>query len=372
MSESHTYRAITRIHLPPPEEGHLNAKDIITFDGKIARREDGSEIKLPYPTALNGAIKAGWLVPIDSTVTEYVPKSAGVEVHQAQSTTEKRERVNLMTVQSEERDMGDRITLRAEADHNSAQKVSRGAPTGVVVSDDSGGVVVGKLGSPKGAPIEIGKGDQAARSKLDNSGPVQVVRVARATGDVQEARVGETLADLLPDAASSNTPEPGIFVNDGVEVGSAGSSIGGQDDGRVVGKVGEAPRKVSQDLDRNGPALEGALRKWVDTDETWDGKPASLGEVKIMAKSALRSLAAARSELRALKEAAPAEKAPETKGAASSPAFSWDLKTHWRTRQKVALNDHGDDPKMLTAIMAAENSDAVKKAVGARLAELGA
>jgi hypothetical protein len=374
MSEPQAYRALTRIHLPPPEEGHLEAKEVILFDGKVIKREDGSEVKLPYPSALNGAIKAGWLVPVESEKTKYVPQPAGVEVHQAQSTTEKREKVNVMTVQDEERDLGSRVAVRQDADQSSSQRVSQAAPTGVVEHDDSGGVVVGKLGSPKGEAIEIGKGDQALKSKLDNAGPVKVQRVARATGDVQEARVGDDLQDLLPDAASSETPEPGVFSNDGVQVSSAGSSVGGQDEGQVVSKVGE-PRPVSKDLDRNTSALEAALRSWALKGQTWDGKPAHLGEIQVMAKSVLRSLDAIRSELAALKAAPTAEPSEEEvvqDEVLHNPAFTWDTSAHWRTRLKTALDDHGDDPETLQAILIAENSDGVKKGVQARLDELSA
>ena len=36
-----------------------------------------------------------------------------------------------------------------------------------------------------------------------------------ATGDVSESRSGVNLAELLPDAASSGVPEPGILLSDG-------------------------------------------------------------------------------------------------------------------------------------------------------------
>lgn len=372
MSDFRTYRAITNIHLPPPVGGQLTSQEIITFDGTTIKREDGTELKLPYPSALNGAIKAGWLVPIESTTTEYVPQSAGVEVRAAQSTGDKREVINVMTVQNEERNLGDRVALRAGADHNSAQKVSRGAPTGVVVADDSGGVVVGRMKtSAKGGTIEIGKGDQAIKNKIDNGAPAGVEKVARATGDVQEALVGDSLQDLLPDAASSKTPEPGVFENDGVQVSSAGSSVGSQEDGVVVGKVGE-PRAVSKDLDRSASALEKALRSWAETGKTWDGKPPALLEIAVMVKSVLRSLDLARNEVVSLTAQVEALQAtPKADAVAEAPTeFEWDLATHWKTRQKSALNEYGDDAEALNAILAAENSAAVKKAVTARLAEL--
>jgi hypothetical protein len=382
MSEFRTYRALTRIHLPPPEEGHLEKNEVISFDGKIIKREDGSEVKLPFPSALNGAINAKWLVPVESEQTQYIPQPAGVEVHAAQSTSEKRERVDVMTVADEERNIGSRVAVRRDADQNSAQKVSQAVPTGAAETED--GVVVGRLKTKaKGETVEIGKGDQALKNKLDNAAPAGVEKVARATGDVQEARVGDHLQELLPDAASSETPEPGIFDDDGVQVSSGGgSTVGGSDDGVVVGKIGE-PREGFIDLTKNAPALESALRIWAQTGRTWNGEALRLNELQVMVRSALLSLDSARDEVAEMKEAAsvldaivqaatPVEESEEDAPAPVSKTLSWDLKTHWRTRQRVALNDHGNDPEALQAILGAESSTAVKKAVQARLNELRA
>lgn len=372
MAEFQKYRALTRIHLPPPNEGHLETKEVVSFDGTTLLRDDGTKIELPFPTAIRGAIKAGWLVPIDSDVTQYTPKSAGVEVRAAQSTGEKRERINVMTVQDEERDLGSRMAIRKGADQNSAKRVSQGARTGVVVQrDDSGGVVVGRFKtSAKSEPVQVGRDDHKVRNAADMKSKVEVermgkpVRSATFTGDVQEARSGDTLTDLLPDAESSGRPE-GTFVNDGVAVSSAGSSVGGSDDGVIIGSVDR--KAAAAPVDKNTEALENALRSWADTGTTWNGKPVDLADMSVMVKATLRSLDAARSNV----AAAPPEAAPEAPTEEASE-FSWDVSTHWKTRVALALGTYGDDPEALKAILELEPSAGVKKAIKARLEELAA
>jgi hypothetical protein len=394
MSTFTSYRVLMRIHLPPPTEGHLEAKEIVQFDGTTLKKGDGSVVKLPFSTAITAAINAGWLVPLDSTETEYVPKAAGIEVRAAQSTGEKREVVDVMTVQSEERDLGTRINIRSNADHTqatdrraaedarSAKIVSQGAPTGaktttlgVVRADGDDGRVVGRFKtSAQSEPIVVGRTDHAVVSKLDNKSTIEVERMGRvvrsATGDVDEAISGEKLTDLLPNAASSKVPA-GTFTNDGVEVVSAGSSVGGADSGVVVGRL---PSKVAN---KNAVALEGALRKWSDTGETWDGKPAQLPELSTMARAALTALDEARQEIADLKAAmvvvAPLPEevgaTPESKPVPSSN-LEWDVSIHWRSRQKIALDEHGDNIEALRQIVAAEKSKAVISALEARIAEL--
>ena len=376
MSEFITYRALTQIHLPPPEEGHLMKGEVVLFNGVELRREDGTKINIPFPTAIGGAVKAGWLVPLASTETQYVPKPSGVEVRSAQTTGDnKRELVEVMTAHDEEVSVGNRIAIREQADHNSSKKVSRGAPTGVVIErDDDSGVVVGRFkNSAQGTPIEVGKNDHQAKSAFDNKSRVEVERIGRvvrsATGNVEEARSGDTLADLLPDAASSDTPKPGIFQNDGVHVASGASVVGDQGDGVVVRRVASA----SPGLDRNSEALEKALRGWADTGKTWDGKPVNLSDMTVMVKSVLRQLAVVRAAAQRVIDAVPEEvlvfeAAADSEGSAP---FEWDLTAHWKTRHSTAINKYKDDPEALQAIISAENSKAVIKAAQARLSELG-
>jgi hypothetical protein len=375
MAETVSYRCITAtgIHLPPPEEGSIAHNEVVQFDGKVLTLESGEVRKLLHPKGIQAAINAGWLVPVESDVTQYVPKPAGVKVHAAQATGEEREQVNVMTVADEERDLGSAASVRQEADQNSSKRVSQGAPTGVQDTDD--GRVVGRFKtSAKGEPIEVGKDDQKIKNALDNKSKIEVerygnpVRRATATGDVEEALVGDDLTELLPNAASSDRPEPGVFENDGVQVGSAGSSVGGQDDGVVISKVGASE---ALGFDRSSAALEGALRKWATTGETWNGKPVHLGEMKMMVESVLSSLDAARQKLRD-PVGEPAEKPETPTDEVGAPSFAdWDTTVHWKKRQAKALNEFGDDPSALRAILAVENSAGVKKAINERLRELG-
>jgi hypothetical protein len=370
------YRATQRIHLPPPEEGSIDQGDIIEWDGKILTLASGEERKLMHPAGLTAAIRVKWLVPEEDTESTYVPQPGGVEVHAAQSTGDQRARVNVMTVQNEERNLGTTASVRQAGD------VNRGAaPTGALVERDSDdGRVVGRFkNSAKADPIEIGKNDLQTRSKLDNATKVEVERlgvpVRSATGDVQETRVGEDLSELLPDAVSSGRPAA-TFNNDGVQVTSGGSPVGGQEEGVVIGKIGSAPAEKAQPLDKNAQALEGALRKWATTGETWDGKPVHLGELAVMAKSVLRDLDATRRKLAAAQSAPvdlpepPEEEEPEPLPPVEG-GIEWDTTLHWKKREMIALNDYGQDPDALRQILELEPSAGVKKAISARLDELG-
>lgn len=359
MADATMYLAKIKIHLGGSEPpSYIEKGDSVQYDGQSVRL-NGSEdlIKLTNPGALKGAILKGWLVEEGSSNAEYRPKAAGVEVRSAVSSGRERDLVNVMTVQEEEQDRGTIADVRGEgappvhvakdskqifertSDKNAPVKKSM-----AVTRDTDDGVVVGRMKtSATSEAVEIGKGDDKIRSKLDNNPSVSIEKFGKATGDVQEARSGDTLEDLLPDAASAGVPE-GTFKNDGVEVMSAGSSIGGAEEGVVVGKIAEAAKRV---LPKDFGA---ALRQWVNTGETWDGEPMTQEIFKTLAKWALR-------KIDALSATVEADPEPE-----EAPAFEWDTSPHWK-RRVIKANEYAGDPDTLRAILAAESSPGVLKEV---------
>lgn len=374
-----SYRSTKKIHLPAPEEGAIEEGTIVQWDGKTLTLASGEERKLSNAGSLVAAIKLGWLVPEADTESTYIPRPGGVEVRTAQSTGDARERVAVMTVQDEERDLGTRGAVRRAGNVNAP---SGAAPTGAFVErDDDSGRVVGRFAnSAKSAPIEIGKDDQKVKNKLDNATEVRVERmgtpVRSATGDVQAARVAEDLTDLLPEAVSSGRPAA-TFNNDGVQVSAGGSPVGGQEEGVVISKIGSAPPEKVEKLDRSAAALENALRKWAESGETWDGNPVHLGELSVMIKSVLRDLDTTRRKLAAA-QSAPVDlpEPPEEDEPAPLPLpggnVEWDTTLHWKKREMIALTDYGQDPVALQQILAQEPSAGVQKAIRARLDELEA
>jgi len=380
-----SYRVVHKIHLGGIELV-LEVGSIVQFNGSTLKTEDGEEIKLSQPSAIAGAIKVGWLVPVASKETTFIPKSAGVQVHSAKSTGEKREQVNLMTVHDEEQNVGNRQDIRRNV--NAASAPARN-------SSEGEGVVVSRIKtSAKFAPIEIGTGDRAALAEIENQTlPVERVRVAKHTGDVSEALAGDELEDILPDAISYRPPAPSAFKDEGIQTGSGASRVGGQEDGVVIGRVG-APRPTATPV-RTAPVQtvpvqeeeeesllpedpgfrEKALRRWAQTGKTWNGQPVSHLDLSLMALSVLDSLENLRNSKVASPAAAPVLQVasvapPAPVKAAASGEFQWDMTPHWKTRQ-VSLMKYKDDPETLKVIYAIENSGGVKKMIESMLEKLG-
>ena len=372
------YRTLTKVHLggaEPPTT--LETGEIVEIDGVKLTREGGEEIKLQYPGAINSAIKIGWIVPIDSKETSFTPKSAGVEVRSATSTGTERERIKVVTISEEERDLGHIGDIRPDNAPDvhiakDAGKVSRGAPTGVKVTRDTDdGRVVGRIKTPTDfGNTEIGKDDLKARSRLDTNTKVEIEKVGSATGDVQEALIGESLEDVLPDAASAGIPAPGVFKNDGVQVFGGTSSTGGVEQGVEIAKIGEAKKKRVLPVD-----AEKAFRNWVDTGNSWDEHPVSLEDVRALAKTLFRKFDAVRSAaeaaVRKANETSPDENPPEKtstpEGAPDPISGVWDTSAHWKIRCKWARDLFSGDKDALNAILDLDSSKGVIKQVNALL-----
>ena len=217
----HTYRAVAKVHLGSIQSNLLEGEEV-DFDGFTMRR-GGEEHALH---ALRGAIKVGWLVPQGAAATKYVPQPAGVVVHKADGVNEGEIDIGFEVDRDDVR-VGSLQEVRpdnAPSTHkaaNAGQKSDAPAPAG---NDAEGRVVARFKTSAKQAAVQIGKNDRQVVQSLDNKSSVDVERVtvarAVATGDVQEAIGGESLEELLPEAASAGTPEPGV-VQDGERVEAA-------------------------------------------------------------------------------------------------------------------------------------------------------
>lgn len=340
------YHAITRIHLGAIEDS-LEKGDVVEYDGQVMRW-NGKEYTI---ATLRGAIQVGWLVPEGQKSAGYVPKPAGVQIHDAESMGDDRGEGRMMgAALDEEKDLGNREDIRGG-------RVSEGAPTGArvltskeekdigsttgVTESGQEGRIVGRFKSAtKNGPIEVGKDDRRVVSSLDNKSTVEVERVAQATGDVQETMVGVELEDVLPEATHASRPAPGVAGEGTTETGEdrarrlaterkarlarsdeqnnvtvtqTGSSVGGVEDGVVVGSIKKAEsEQPASDVVDNVP-------------------PEAILQAKI---EIIRQFV---------------------------PGFSWDMSDHWRTRVKKAL-DHKDSMPTLNAILSLE-TDAVKKHV---------
>jgi hypothetical protein len=295
-----SYRAITKIHLGAISD-NLSEGEEIQYDGHVLRR--GNDEHSLH--SLRAAIKVGWLVPVAAPPTQYVPKPAGVTVHRANGTDDSE--INLNTVFETDVNVGTLDEVRPDAAPRTHRAIAAG-------QENTGeGRIVGKIKtSAKSDTVQIGRDDRKVVATLDNKDGIDVERVAIATGDVQEARGGDDLVDLLPDAATAGIPKPGPSGEGSGDrsedrarafTATGSSVIGGADDGRVVGRVG--------------------------TPQTTEG-------------------------LEFIQQ--------------FIPGFEWDPEVQWAKRVKIACEKYGGIPAVLDYIKSVE-TDTVRKHIDKRLAE---
>ncbi len=230
-----SYRAITKIHLGAISD-NLSEGEEIEYDGHVLKR--GNDEHSLH--SLRAAIKVGWLVPVEDTTSQYVPKPAGVTVHRADGMDDAE--INLDTVFETDVNVGTLDEVRPDAAPKTHKAIAAGQ------QNTGEGKVIGKIKtSAKMETVQIGKDDRKVVASLDNKDGIDVERVAVATGDVQEAIGGEDLTDLLPDAASAGIPDPGESgegAGDQSEdrarafTATGSTTIGGAEQGEVVGRVG--------------------------------------------------------------------------------------------------------------------------------------
>ena len=282
-------------------------------------------------SVLVAAIKVGWLVPEGETGS-YDPSPADIKVHSATNRDDKAKRISV-DIQDEERDMGTIGAVRAEGAPpvhvaSNAGQISENAPTGAAQYNDDEGKVVGRMRtSAKSGPIKLDGTDRKVVAELDNKSRtvVEPVKKAVATGDVEEARSGDNLEDLLPNAAAVQAP---VVATTGEGRGDestdraravtakGSSTVGGADDGEVVASV-NADDKVAKDS--SSTEVEEAVRA---------------AKIEVVRQFV--------------------------------PGFEWDLKVNWNRRAKMAVEKYGNNLPVINAILSIE-TPAVRKGILERL-----
>lgn len=338
------YRAVYKIHVGGLERDILK-DDVVHFDGTSMKVGEKS---VEAPT-LVAAIKVGWLVPLDQAGATYKAAPANVQMHAAAPTGPERKPIAKAVVHDEERDVGHLSSVRganAPETHTAknAGTTHKAASAKEAAGTESDGVVIGKIKTPTNfGKLEVGKDDQRVMRDLDplTGRKLESLVVKTATGDVKEPRVGDTLDDLLPDAASSSVPELGTTdpdtrarnyrdMNVAAKTSVGSSSVGGMEDGTVVGKVGTktaAPEEV--------PASE----KQEEATVVDDVPPEAIVQAKI---EMIQQFV---------------------------PGFSWDMKENWMVRAKTALDKYKGNMPVLNAILSIETPPVRKRIMKALYGE---
>lgn len=306
--EFRAYRVVSKVHVGSLEMD-LQKDQVVEYDGTTMRiGTDEHNVGM-----LSAAIKVGWLVP-DGQEGRYISRPAGITIGRQDGS---RTDVNV-SVSDEEKDMGTLDSVRA--DGAPPTHTARDAGT----RNEEDGQVVGRLKSAaKSEPIKLDGTDRQVVQKLDNSGRagVEPVKKAIPTGDVEEAITGDTLEELLPNAASAEIPTPGVSGEGNGDQSDARAraavdsvAIGGAETGTVVAAIGETTPPAETEPVETEPAEP----------KTEDSKEVRLAKLE-MAKQLI-------------------------------PGFDWDLSIPWNRRAKLAVERHGTDVRILNVILSVETS----------------
>jgi hypothetical protein len=320
-----SYRVVSKVHLGSLEMD-LEKNQVVEYDG-TTMRIGSNEHNIGMLTA---AIKVGWLVP-EGQEGSNVSKPAGITIGKQDGS---RAAISV-AVSDEEKDMGTLDSVRA--DGAPPTHSARNAGT----RNDDDGQVVGRMKvSAKAEPIKLDGSDRQVVQKLDNGGRsgVDPVKGATATGDVDEALTGESLEEILPNAASTEIPAAGVSgegMGDQSEARARSitatdelpSGIGGEESGVVVANV-KAPEPEEQ------------------------GAPSASDPVEAPASDPVEDKAVRLAKLEMAKQLV--------------PGFDWDFNVQYARRAKIAVEKYGSDLRMINVILSIE-TQAVRKNILHRL-----
>jgi hypothetical protein len=345
------FKALAKVHLGALGE-NLEVGEVVLFDGSVLRRGESDR---PFP-ALRGAIKLGWLVPDTDNHSKYAPKPADIQIGAAVNKSEHRDlRPNKVAISADEQDVGALQQVRG-AD---APVTHRSKNAGQV----NDGVVVAKLKTPaKSGPVEIGMDDRKVVSELDNKSRVALEKIPVAVA-------GDELAEILPDAAETGKPSPGVAGEgrgDESEMraraifASGSSSVGGQEDGVVLrpafpkSKPDEAPR-ITASTPVSSLNIEVLQSQVSNLTRKVDAVSAQMTELMRI----LSANVALPAPQKTLEESPPLPEDFLADILDSNPApanDAWDMSLHWKARAKKAVDLYADDTDKLNAVLAVEVS----------------
>lgn len=319
-----TFRVLTKIHLGALGRD-LDRNAVIGFDGTVLRH--GTQ-DLTFP-ALRGAIKVGWVVPDSSTISEYTPRPAGIQMGDAVSKGEVRAmRTASVEVSADEQDAGAvqrKIQVSAPATPQKNEGLS------------ADGVIVGKLKTPSKFPaVEIGMDDRQIVLGLDSKSRAILEKIPPAIA-------GDLLTDLLPNAIGTGRPTPGIAGEEQI-IEVIPRVLVTQ---TVIAPVATEVRGISNLI----TDLQGQITTMSD-DIAKIHK--MLAKVSPAENSKPKTKVQRGSPPVELPDAQSTPPAVQTSGETQIEIGAWDMKRHWKARVKNALDLYGGDPAKIGAIMALE------------------
>lgn len=195
-------KAITKVHLGAFKIDIFEG-DLCEYDGQTLKF-GGDEFTVPK---LKAAIKAGWLVPEDDNVSQYVPASADIRIRPATNANGVRgEAMKVQQVQDEERVVGS--VTKSKAQREGGKKKPE-----VIAVDDQGGKSVAKIKTSAKQTTRLdGKTNvNSMIRELDNKPPPKAEKISAGAfeADNLETLLGASTVDVknLPSRQPAN-PQP--------------------------------------------------------------------------------------------------------------------------------------------------------------------
>ena len=322
-------RVANKVHLGQIQQD-LPEGEVVEFDGTTLRWAGlpekciGGETKIP---GLCAAYRAGWLVDVADTVTKYVAKPAGVKVHSAQTTGNKKgDEIEIGTASEEETVVGEvgnvkkRVTAAAEEARlkGKAQVHAKADPAP----------------APKPAPVPAPKKVSKFPLQVEGEDEERVVKTLdgeAAPGIVKASSEGIAIAQIRTPAKQAK-----VVLDDAHKASQA-----------ILNAENAPPPKL---LKKSAAIAEGEdIRKTLPGGATGDVAAAKSGD----------DLADLLPDAASAGAPAPGVVASTKDAATTGTGFSWDKKIHWRQRVKKAA-EFRQDKDTLKAIFKVEAPFVVK------------
>lgn len=207
-----SYRALRTIHLGPLER-NLPAGDVIEYDGFTLKWE-GEEVAM---NSVRGGIVKGWIVPADSSQTEYTHTTEAPQVTPATDAGSKEKtEVRMRTVVDEERHVSMIPSVKKKAQEGIQFAETKTAP---------------RFNENEGIPIARFKKSTKSRVQLDGKTATNVIEQAGSQGveverlvPQRDPQIHEKYAEKTPKApkskkvASQGSTESASSEDKGVQV----------------------------------------------------------------------------------------------------------------------------------------------------------
>ena len=345
--EFQRFRALTKISIG--KAGTDVYKDeIIEFDGTTVRIAGDAHVD----PAIRGAIAAGWFVPEEDNISQYVAKRADIKLRPALNAAGKADMELAVTeLTDDEREVS---TLSGSRAKTAAAATSPQQRTGAASRDS--------------------KDDEIARLKAQLAGP------ARAPVDPRDAEIAALRAQL----AAKEGKTQGVTITQTDDYSDLDEYTDSSGQGGVAVSRIKSAAVTSFKADPN------VMRAEAQKLEQRDGKPLNVikrsASVRLSADAATGDVQEAREALDVEDLLPDAIKGKpkgksgvvNTEGEDSAPStvvfvkasdgtqIPWDKGNHWRVRVKTILDRYSGDEKTMNAILAIEDA-AIKKEVARML-----